>query len=113
MDRPIIVCLCGSTRFKKEFEMINKQLTLCGKIVLSVGCFPHTDDKGSPEDVLGENVKYNLDQLHLKKVELADEVYIINVNGYIGNSTKRELNHAIALNKQISYFTDEYPDYTL
>lgn len=101
--RPKIVCLCGSTKFKEVFQQTNKEETLKGNIVLSVGAFPHTDDGKSPEVSLGEDVKAMLDRLHLKKIELADEVLILNVGGYIGKSTLRELAYARFLHKDIRF----------
>lgn len=102
-DFPEIVCLCGSTKFKLQFEQVTKQLTLNGKIILSVGCFPHADYAGSPEDTLGEDVKIQLDQLHFKKIELADSVFVINQGGYVGESTRNEIEYAKKLNKPINW----------
>jgi len=95
---PTIICLCGSTRFPEAFINAQKEETLKGKIVLSVGLFGHQEniDMNGP-------IKKMLDELHLKKIELADEVLILNVNGYIGESTKKELHYAISLNKQIIF----------
>lgn len=95
-DRPEIVCLIGSTMFKKEFEEAAKKLTLEGKIVLSVGMFGHQEglDMNGP-------IKQMLDELHLRKIDLADSVFVINVSGYVGNSTSRELTYARANNKNI------------
>ena len=98
--RPKIVCLCGSTRFKQEFIDANFEETMNGKIVLSVGWFSHADGKiytPTPEE------KAALDELHLRKIDLADEVLILNVGGYIGESTQRELNYAIANGKSVRY----------
>ena len=98
--RPKIVCLCGSTRFKQEFIDANFEETMNGKIVLSVGWFSHADGNiytPTPEE------KTALDELHLRKIDLADEVFILNVGGYIGESTQRELNYAIAKGKPVRY----------
>lgn len=92
--RPIIVCLCGSTKFKEEFiEFIaaNFRETMAGRIVLSVGWFSHTD--GEIYTPTKEEKKM-LDDLHLRKIDLADEVLIINLGGYIGESTRREWQYA-------------------
>lgn len=100
MNRPTVVCLCGSTRFKWCFINANFQETRVGKIVLSVGWFSHDDNevyRPTP------NEKMALDELHLRKVDLADEVLILNVDGYIGESTKRELEYAKAKGKIIRY----------
>lgn len=102
--RPTIVCLCGSTRFYAAFQEANYCETMAGKIVLSVGHYPH-----APGQIHGETVgctpeqKVALDELHMKKIDLADEVLILNVNGYIGESTRRELNHAIDTGKRVRF----------
>jgi len=103
---PKIVCLCGSTKFKQAFMDANKQETFEGNIVLSVGCFPHADGGGDPEVVLGHRVKEELDRLHKQKIDLADEVLVLNVGGYIGSSTKSEIEHAIKSNKPIRYLEE-------
>lgn len=100
MNKPEIVCLCGSTKFREEFRQVNAKLTLKGKIVLTVGCF-----KGDPE--WGTN-KVNLDELHLRKIDLADRVFVLNVGGYIGKSTTREIAYARKLKKPVEYL--EYPE---
>ena len=96
--KPRIVCLCGSTRFADAFRDANRAETLDGKIVLSVGMFGHQEGI----DMEGA-VKQKLDQLHFRKIELADEVLILNVGGYIGSSTRNELNHARKLGKPIRF----------
>lgn len=102
---PIVVCLCGSTRFSQAFRDANLTETLAGKIVLTIGCDMRTDDDifgHMAEDEL-RHTKAALDALHMHKIELADEVLILNVDGYIGESTRRELNYAQALGKYIRY----------
>lgn len=108
--RPTIVCLCGSTRFKDAFLEANKQETLDGRIVLSVGMFPHTDNGGHAEQVLGENVKAMLDQLHKAKIDLADEIIVLNVGGYVGKSTKSEITYALRRGKPIRWLEPESAD---
>jgi len=105
MKRPIIVCLCGSTKFKDEFTKQQLQETLNGKIVLTIGCSLKSD-----VDIFGHlserelyNIKRKLDKLHFAKIELADEVLILNVGGYIGVSTYDELNYARALDKKVRF----------
>lgn len=100
-----VVVLCGSTRFKRQFEEINKELTLAGKIVLSVGCYGHLM---SPEEfnMMGE-IKNKLNLLHMKKIDLASEVYIINPTGYIGSSTKREIEYAVYMRRKIKFYSVE------
>jgi hypothetical protein len=94
--RPRIVCLCGSTKFYEAFMRANYEETMAGRIVLSVGFFMHR-----PDTVHGEALgctpeqKIQLDELHLRKIDLADESLVLNVNGYIGESTARELAYTI------------------
>ena len=104
MELPQIVCLCGSTRFYKEYVQANYDLTMQGKIVLSVGFFGHAVDAAHGQTVgITPAEKGKLDDLHKRKIELADEVYVINVDGYIGDSTRSEIAHAKLLNKPISF----------
>jgi hypothetical protein len=93
--------LCGSTRFKEAFIQASRVETLQGKIVLSVGLFGHEEGL----DMDGE-VKGMLDRLHLSKIDLADEVLFLNVGGYIGSSTSRELEYAKAKGKVIRFLED-------
>lgn len=94
---PVVVCLCGSTRFMKEFYDANMRETLAGRIVLTVGMSSHGDCKPTEEQ------KLMLDALHFRKIEMADEVLILNVGGYIGESTHNELGHATLLGKKVRY----------
>lgn len=96
-----VITLCGSTKFQKEFMEVQKMLTLEGNIVISVGVFGHSD----PEFLVGLNdeVKKELDNIHLAKIDMSDEIFVINVGGYIGNSTNAEINYAILNNKKITY----------
>ena len=94
-----IVTLCGSTRFKEQFIETQKRLTLEGCIVISVGMFGHSGD----EEVWKPGTKEMLDDMHLSKIDMADEIYVINVGGYIGESTKREIAYAEKTRKKINY----------
>lgn len=98
-----IVTLCGSTRFKDQFLEMQKKLTLEGNIVISVGLFGHSGDK----EVLNDGVKEMLDDMHKRKIDLADEIYVINVGGYIGSSTKSEIEYAIKTGKKVNYLENE------
>lgn len=100
MERPTIVCLCGSGRFREAFEEAEFQETLAGRIVLTIGC----NTKDIARDIDWQHVKPMLDELHLRKIDLADEVLIVNVGGYIGESTSRELAYAQHLGKSIRYW---------
>lgn len=103
--RPTIVCLCGSTRFSEAYQRANLLETLAGKIVLTIGCDMHADadmfvDKTDEELVA---IKQRLDALHLLKINLADEVLILNVDGYVGESTRREFEYAVRKEKKIRW----------
>ena len=96
-DRPNIVALCGSTRFREEFARVNRELTMTGAIVVAPGVFGHSGDPFTDED------KARLDELHLRKIELADEVFIVNPGGYIGESTRREIAYAEEISRPVRY----------
>ncbi len=83
-----VITLCGSTRFKDDFMRMQKALTLQGNIVISVGCFGHSGDKITNEQ------KIMLDDMHKRKIDMADEIYVINHGGYIGESTRSEIDYA-------------------
>lgn len=123
IGRPVIVCLCGSTRFYEAFQKANYDETMAGKIVLSVGHYPRVqkqlvkiDGCMEKQEVYmpvvtegGETVgctpeqKIGLDILHKKKIDLADEVLVLNVGGYVGDSTRAEIKHALESGKLIRY----------
>lgn len=94
-----VVTLCGSTRFKEEFLRQQKLLTLAGKIVISVGLFGHSGDS----EALAEETKLMLDDMHKRKIDMADEILVINKDGYIGSSTKSEIEYALKTNKKVNY----------
>jgi hypothetical protein len=95
--RPKIICLCGSTRFMTEFYDANMRETLAGNVVLSVGMSSHGDCKPTEEQ------KAMLDELHLRKIDMANEVLVLNVGGYVGESTRREIEYATAHGKLVRY----------
>ncbi len=101
-----VVTLCGSTKFKDEFLRVQKELTLKGNIVISVGLFGHSGDnevwENMDEGTLTKT-KEMLDDMHKRKIDMADEIFVINVDGYIGESTKSEIEYAKANGKAISY----------
>lgn len=103
-EMPPIVCLCGSTRFYKQFMEANYKETMMGNIVLSVGFFMHAMEKAHGE-VWGctPEQKIDLDELHKRKIDLCDEVLVLNIGGYIGDSTRSEIEYAIKNNKRIRY----------
>ena len=94
-----VITLCGSTRFKDEFIETQKRLSLQGNIVISVGLFGHRGDK----EVWQDGVKEMLDDMHKRKIDMADSIYVINVGGYIGSSTRSEIEYAIAHGKTVEY----------
>lgn len=102
--RPKIICLCGSTRFYDEFQHQNFLWTMRGYIVLTVGFYPHAEfnKKVHGEDV-GVTVeeKVKLDELHKRKIDIADAIFVINIGGYIGTSTRSEIDYAIKKSKSI------------
>jgi hypothetical protein len=102
-QKPTIVCLCGSTRFSEAFHEANLMETLAGKIVLSIGCDFKSDRDLEVAGMLSLDDKQRLDELHLRKIDLADEVLFLNVGGYIGQSTQNELDYATRQGKIIRY----------
>lgn len=101
-----VITLCGSTRFKDEFLKVQRDLTLKGIIVISVGVFNHGED-GKIWENMDENTaiktKEMLDDMHKRKIDMADEIFVINVGGYIGESTKSEIEYAKSHGKKINY----------
>lgn len=101
-----IITLCGSTRFKDEFMEAQKRLTLEGNIVISVGLFGHSGDnevwENMDEGTLTKT-KEMLDDMHKRKIDMADEIFVINVGGYIGSSTRSEIDYAVAAGKPVHY----------
>ena len=104
-----VITLCGSTRFKEQFMEAQKRLTLEGNIVISVGLFGHAGDQevwdGMDEGTLSKT-KEMLDDMHKRKIDMADEIYVINVGGYIGDSTRSEIQYAEAHGKPVRYYQE-------
>lgn len=129
-ERPVIVVLCGSTKFADAYLKAAKDETLAGKIVLSVGTFGHLHRSrvkvdgcmGEQEAIVLEfrpdagmsvtpEQKEMLDELHMRKIDLADEALILNVGGYVGSSTRNELAYARKLGKTVRWLEpDNVPD---
>lgn len=99
-----VITLCGSTRFRREFEEANKRLTLAGNIVISVGFFGHDDAQS-----VSAQAKRMLDDMHKRKIDMADEIYVINVGGYVGASTRSEIAYARAHYKPVHYLEPRTP----
>jgi hypothetical protein len=103
-ERPRIVCLCGSTRFYQQFVEANYRETMEGHIVLSVGFYPHAEKEMHHEERgCTAQQKLALDELHKRKIDLADEVLVLNVGGYIGSSTRSEVEYAETHGKVVRY----------
>ena len=94
-----VITLCGSTKFKDDFYREQKRLTIEGNIVISVGMFGHSGDK----EVWTNDLKEMLDDMHKRKIDMADEIFVINKNGYIGDSTRSEIEYATKTNKKVNY----------
>ena len=109
IDNYTVITLCGSTRFKDEFMEAQKRLTLEGNIVISVGLFGHSGDNEVWEN-MGEGTltktKEMLDDMHKRKIDMADEIFVINVGGYIGDSTRSEIEYAQNTGKTVRYLED-------
>ena len=104
-----VTTLCGSTRFKDEFMEVQKRLTLEGNIVISVGLFGHSGDnevwENMDEGTLTKT-KEMLDDIHKRKIDMADEIFVINVGGHIGSSTRYEIEYAQATGKSVCYLEE-------
>ena len=99
-ERPEVVCLCGSTRFKDEYLAEQRRLTMEGKIFLTVGLFGHADGIS-----LSRGEKEMLDELHKRKIDLADRVHVIDVDGYVGESTRSEIAYAVRQGTPVTYYS--------
>lgn len=97
---PEIITLCGSTRFKEQFMKVAEQLGLEGKLVFTVARFSHAENREpTPE------IKERLDQLHLRKIDVSDSIYVIDVDGYVGESTRNEIKRAIEQEKTVYWYS--------
>lgn len=94
-----VITLCGSTRFKDASMGAQKRLTLEGNIDISAGLIGHSDN----DEVWTDDTKEMLDDMHKRKIEMVDEIFVINVGGYIGPSTRSEIEYAMATGKKIGY----------
>lgn len=97
-----VITLCGSTKFKDEFLKEQKRLSLEGNIVISVGLFGHSGD----DEVWNDNIKEMLDDMHKRKIDMADEIFVINKGGYIGSSTMSEIEYAKKTGKSVHYLEE-------
>ena len=98
-----IITLCGSTKFKDDFIKEQKRLTLEGNIVISVGFFGHSEDG----ETITESTKEMLDDMHKRRIDLADEIFVINKGGYIGTSTRSEIEYATKTGKKVVFMENQ------
>ncbi|GAB3494346.1 hypothetical protein [Flexivirga lutea] len=103
-DRPEIICLCGSIRFADELDAANRALTLEGVIVVAPSVPPRADAHG--DGSITEEQRETLSALHLRKIDLADRVLVVNPGGYLGESTSREIAYARETGKPVSFSDD-------
>ena len=104
-----VVTLCGSTRFRNEYMEAQKKLTLEGCIVISVGLFGHSGDSevwGNMDEGTLPKTKEMLDDMHKRKIDMADEIFVINAGGYVGSSTRSEIEYAKAHGKTVRYLEE-------
>lgn len=99
MKKYKVITLCGSTKFKDEFIKVQKDLTLKGNIVITVGLFGHSGDK----EALNTHTNEMLIDMHRQRIDMADEIFVINKNGYIGENTLSEIEYARTKGKVIKY----------
>ncbi|MFM9368471.1 hypothetical protein [Streptomyces sp. Da 82-17] len=105
-DRPEIVCICGSARFVDEMRAANRDLTFAGVIVVA----PGEVETGAAGELLTGEQQAALGALHLRKIDLADRVLVVNPGGYIGESTRREIAYAHATGKPVAFTDPVRPD---
>ena len=97
----MVITICGSTRFKKEIEAVAHDLTLQGHIVLAPCVFHHHEDEEMPIEI-----KIQLDNLHKEKINMSDAIFVVNVDGYIGESTYGEIDWANRMKKQVFFLVE-------
>ena len=110
-SKPKIICICGSTQFADQHAITRWEFEKRGNICLMINYLPswYADAQGwEGNDHFGEQsgLKEHLDELHFRKIDLADEVFVVNVNGYVGESTRNEINYATKLGKPITYMVN-------
>ena len=102
-----VVTLCGSTRFEAEFAEVNQRLTMEGCVVLSLGMFRLPDLPGHDWAADGSDLRARLGRVHFQKIRMADEVYVVDPGGYVGESARREIAYAESLGKPVRYLSRE------
>ena len=105
-----VVTLCGSTRFEAEFAEVNQRLTMEGCVVISLGMFSLPDLPGYDWALDSSDLKARLGGVHLQKIRMADEMFIVDPGGYLGESARREIAYAESLGKPVRYLSRERGD---
>lgn len=106
-DAAKVITLCGSTKFEAEFAEVNQRLTMEGSVVFSLGMFSLPDLPGDDWTADSSNLKGRLGSVHFQKIRMADEVYVVDPGGYLGESTRREIAYAESLGKPVRYLSRE------
>ena len=104
------ITLCGSTRFPEAFQFWNTNLTLAGNVVYSVALSAHGEPSEGRPDAEEKRV---LDQVHLKKILNSDSIFVLDVNGYIGESTSREIKFARENGRDVYFLSEVCPDWSI
>ncbi|MBU9713966.1 hypothetical protein [Evansella tamaricis] len=99
-----VITLCGSTKFKQQFREAEAAITLQGNIVISLGFFEQSEGIQ-----ITEEQDKMFEAIHYRKIDMSDEIFVIDVDGYIGSSTRKEINYAIANGKGVHYYSKENP----
>lgn len=104
----MVITLCGSSRFPEAFHLANAHYSMLGHVVISLGLFGHADQPTGAKFLTSDGdestkAKQSLDELHFEKIRMCDLIFVINVGGYIGSSTKREIEYAKSLGKHVKY----------
>ena len=110
--KPVVTTLCGSTRFPDAFALANMHLSMQGRIVIGLGMMGHADEPRGARFITSDGdetapAKQGLDQLHFRKIDLSDGIYVVNVCGYIGSSTRREIAYAQEQGKTVEWMFPE------
>lgn len=108
LNKPKVITLCGSSRFPDAFHIANAHLSLLGYVVISLGLYGHADKPEGSRFLTSDGneqtaEKRNLDQLHYRKIDISDGIFVINVGGYVGSSTRREIEYARGLGKSVEW----------
>lgn len=100
-NRPTIICLCGSTKFKSDFERVAREQTLKGRIVLTLALFSRADG-----ETLDSDQRILLQHLHRHKIKMSDEILVVNRDGYISSSTQSDIEFAQSSGKLVEYMEE-------